>query len=156
MKQRRLGRTGLVASEIGIGTMTFGSMADETTSHAILDCAIDHGINFIDTAEMYPVPPNPKWSGRTEEVVGKWLAGRSRDSILLATKVIDQAGLDKARNFAKAIGVEVRDALVQQKLAKYEAVLPAYAESIGLPYLDLDDVPLDPKLIAAVPPMMAR
>ena len=51
--------------------------------------------------------------------------------------MIDQAALDKARNFAKAIGVEVRDALVQQKLAKSEAVMPAYAESIGLPYLDL-------------------
>ncbi len=80
MKQRRLGRTGLVVSEIGLGTMTFGSMADESTSHAIMDCAIDRGINFFDTAEMYPVPPNPKWAGQTEEVVGKWLAGRSRDS----------------------------------------------------------------------------
>ena len=59
---------------------------------------------------------------------------RTFEEILLATKVIDQAALDKARNFAQAINVEVRDALVQQKLAKYEAVLPAYAESIGLPY----------------------
>ncbi len=82
--------------------------------------------------------------------------GRTFEQILLATKVIDQAALDKARNFSKAIGVEVRDALVQQKLAKYEAVLPAYAESIGLPYLDLNDVPLNPQLIASVPPMMAR
>jgi hypothetical protein len=82
--------------------------------------------------------------------------GRTFEQILLATKVIDQAGLEKARNFAKAIGVDVRDALVQQKLAKYEAVLPAYADSIGLPYLDLNDVPLNPQLIASVPPMMAR
>ncbi|MCH8924053.1 MAG: hypothetical protein IIA67_13000 [Planctomycetes bacterium] len=81
---------------------------------------------------------------------------RTFEQILLATKVVDQAGLDKARNFSKAIGVDVRDALVQQKLAKYEAVLPAYAESIGLPYLDLNDVPLDPQLIASVPPMIAR
>ncbi len=82
--------------------------------------------------------------------------GRTFEQILLANKVVDQAGLDKARNFSKAIGVDVRDALVQQKLAKYEAVLPAYAESIGLPYLDLNDVPLNSKLIAAVPPMIAR
>ncbi len=82
--------------------------------------------------------------------------GRSFEQILLASKIVDQAGLDKARNFSKAIGVEVRDALVQQKLAKYEAVLPAYAESIGLPYLDLADVPLDTALISRVPPMMAR
>ncbi len=81
---------------------------------------------------------------------------RSFEQILLASKIVDQAGLDKARNFSKAIGVEVRDALVQQKLAKYEAVLPAYAESIGLPYLDLADVPLDTALISRVPPMMAR
>jgi aryl-alcohol dehydrogenase-like predicted oxidoreductase len=92
MKQHRLGKTGLVVTEIGLGTMTFGSMADETTSHAIMDCAIDHGINFFDTAEMYPVPPNPKWAGQTEEVVGKWLAGRSRDSIILASKVTGPGG----------------------------------------------------------------
>jgi hypothetical protein len=81
---------------------------------------------------------------------------RTFEQILLATKVIDQAALDKARNFAKAINVEVRDALVQQKLAKYEAVLPAYAESIGLPYLDLTDIPLDARLIAGVPAILAR
>jgi hypothetical protein len=81
---------------------------------------------------------------------------RNFEQILLATKVIDQAALDKARNFAKAINVEVRDALVQQKLAKYDAVLPAYAESIGLPYLDLTDIPLNPALIAGVPSHIAR
>ena len=70
--------------------------------------------------------------------------------------MIDQAALDKARNFAKAIDVEVRDALVQQKLAKYDAVLPAYAESIGLPYLDLRDIPLNRTLISQVPPQIAR
>jgi len=82
--------------------------------------------------------------------------GRSFEQILLAAKIVDQAALDKARNFSKAIGVDVRDALVQQKLARYEEVLPAYAESIGLPYLDLADVPINPQLIAAVPSMMAR
>ncbi len=82
--------------------------------------------------------------------------GRTFEQILLANKVVDQAALDKARNFAKAIGVDVLDALVQQKLATYDAVLPAFAESIGLPYLDLGDVVLDAGLIARVPPMMAR
>lgn len=84
------------------------------------------------------------------------LKARTFEQILLASKVIDQAALDKARNFAKAINVEVRDALVQQKLAKADAVLPAYAESIGVPYLDLSDVPLNPALIAKIPPVMAR
>ncbi len=91
--------------------------------------------------------------GREDTTSGK---RRSFEQILLATKVVDQAALDKARNFAKAINVEVRDALVQQRLAKFEAVLPAYAESIGLPYLDLRDIPLNQKLIAQVPPMIAR
>jgi len=81
---------------------------------------------------------------------------RTFEQILLASKVIDQAALDKARNFAKAINVDVRDALVQQKLAKAEAVLPAYAESIGVPYLDLADMPLNPALIAQIPPVIAR
>jgi hypothetical protein len=92
--------------------------------------------------------------GRKDAKAGS--KGRTFEQILLATKVIDQAQLDKARNFAKAVGVDVRDALVQQKLARYDEVMPAYAESIGLPYLDLDDVPLNPQLIAGIPPMMAR
>lgn len=92
MKQRRLGQTGLVVSEVGMGTMTFGSMADEATSHAIMDCALDSGINFFDTAEMYPVPPNPKWAGKTEEIVGKWLSDKNRDAIILASKVTGPGG----------------------------------------------------------------
>jgi len=82
--------------------------------------------------------------------------GRNFEQILLASKLIDQAQLDKARNFSKAVGVDVRDALVQQKIAKYEEVLPAYAESIGLPYLDLTDMPIDPKLVASIPAHIAR
>jgi aryl-alcohol dehydrogenase-like predicted oxidoreductase len=92
MKQRRLGRTGLVVSEIGLGTMTFGSMADEAASVKILDLAIDRGIDFLDAAEIYPVPPDAKWVGRTEEIVGKWLAGRPRDSLFLATKIAGPLG----------------------------------------------------------------
>lgn len=91
--------------------------------------------------------------GRKDAASGK---RRTFEQILLSTKVIDQAALDKARNFAKAINVEVRDALVQQRLAKFEAVLPAYAESIGLPYIDLRDIPLNKGLIARVPPAIAR
>lgn len=92
MKRNRLGRTGLVVSEICMGTMTFGSMADEPTSLAILDKAFDAGVNFIDAAEIYPVPPNKKWVGRTEEICGKWLSGRPRDSVIVATKVAGPGG----------------------------------------------------------------
>jgi aryl-alcohol dehydrogenase-like predicted oxidoreductase len=92
MKQRRLGRTGLRVPEIGFGTMTFGSMADEATSLAILDKGFDAGLFFLDIAEVYPVPPDPKWAGRTEQIVGKWMQGRRRDSLILATKVAGPSG----------------------------------------------------------------
>jgi aryl-alcohol dehydrogenase-like predicted oxidoreductase len=92
MKQRRLGRTGLSVSEIGMGTMTFGSMADEAESHRILDRAFDAGVDFLDAAEVYPVPPDPKYAGRTEEICGKWLSGRKRDAIVIATKVAGPLG----------------------------------------------------------------
>ena len=87
MKLRRLGRTGLVVSEIGMGTMTFGTMADEAESLRILDRALDGGVNFLDIAEVYPVPPSPEYAGRTEEICGKWLARQPRDSVIVATKV---------------------------------------------------------------------
>ena len=87
MKQRRLGRTGLVVSEICLGTMTFGNQADEPTSHAILDRAWQAGVDFLDIAEVYPVPPDPKYAGRSEEIVGRWLADKPRDGVIVATKV---------------------------------------------------------------------
>jgi aryl-alcohol dehydrogenase-like predicted oxidoreductase len=87
MKQRRLGRTGLVVSEICLGTMTFGNQADERTSRAILDRAYDAGVDFLDIAEVYPVPPDVKYAGRSEEIVGRWMADKPRDSLVIATKV---------------------------------------------------------------------
>lgn len=87
MKKRRPGKTGFVISEIGMGTMTFGSSCDEATSFKILEKAYDSGVDFYDTAEVYPVPPEDKWVHRTEEIVGKWLKTKKRDSVILATKV---------------------------------------------------------------------
>ena len=92
MKRRRLGRTSLVVSEIGMGTMTFGSMADEPSSRDMLDKAFDAGVNFLDVAEIYPVPPDEKYVGRSEEICGKWLKGRARDSVIVATKVTGPGG----------------------------------------------------------------
>jgi aryl-alcohol dehydrogenase-like predicted oxidoreductase len=92
VKQRRLGRSGLVVSEIGLGTMTFGSMADEATALRCLDKAFDAGVNFLDAAEVYPVPPDPRWAGVTEQICGKWLAGRPRDTVIVATKVAGPGG----------------------------------------------------------------
>ncbi len=85
MNTRRLGRTGLKVSEICLGTMTFGHQCDEETSFAIMNKAADRGVYFIDTADVYPVPPSPETAGRTEEIVGRWLKGQ-RDRYVLATK----------------------------------------------------------------------
>jgi len=85
MKMKRLGRTGLKVTEVCLGTMTFGHQCDEPASFAILDEAAERGINFIDTADVYPVPVSLETVGRTEEIVGRWLAGR-RDDFVLATK----------------------------------------------------------------------
>ena len=87
MQHRRLGTSPIVVSDICMGTMTFGAQADEATSLRILDASYDAGINFYDTAEGYPVPPDIKWVGRTEEIVGKWLKTKPRDAIIMATKV---------------------------------------------------------------------
>jgi aryl-alcohol dehydrogenase-like predicted oxidoreductase len=85
MQIRRLGSTGLKVSEICLGTMTFGHQCDERAAFAIMDKAAASGVNFLDTADAYPVPPTPETAGRTEEIVGKWLQGR-RDNFVLATK----------------------------------------------------------------------
>lgn len=87
MQRRRLGKSSIVVSDICMGTMTFGSQTDEAEALRILDRSFDAGIDFYDTAEGYPVPPDAKWVGRTEEIVGKWLKTKPREAIILATKV---------------------------------------------------------------------
>jgi aryl-alcohol dehydrogenase-like predicted oxidoreductase len=92
VKQRRLGRTGLTVSEVCLGTMTFGSTVDEKTSHAIMDRAFDAGVDFLDVAEIYPVPPKDEYAGTTESIVGRWLEGKPRDALVVATKVGGPSG----------------------------------------------------------------
>ncbi len=87
MNKRRLGKSGLVVSEICMGTMTFGQQADEELAFEIMDTAYEHGIDFFDIAEMYPVPPERSKFGITEEIVGRWLKTKPRDSVLIATKI---------------------------------------------------------------------
>jgi aryl-alcohol dehydrogenase-like predicted oxidoreductase len=87
MKTRRMGNTGLKVSEICLGTMTFGHQCDERTSFAIMDKAAEAGVNFVDTADVYPVPPSPETAGRTEEIVGAWLSrDQRRNRFVVATK----------------------------------------------------------------------
>ena len=93
MKTVRMGRTGLKVSEICLGTMTFGYQCDEKTSFAIMNKAAEQGVYFIDTADVYPVPPSIETAGRTEEIVGRWLKGQ-RDRFVLATKCRMKVGPD--------------------------------------------------------------
>ena len=87
MEFRYIGKTGLRVSSICMGTMTFGSSTDEKEAFKILDMAYNRGINFYDTAELYPVSPKKETVGLTEKIVGKWLKTKSRDSIIMATKI---------------------------------------------------------------------
>jgi len=94
---RHLGRSGLLVSQIGLGTMNYGFTVDESTSYAVMDAAIDAGINFFDTADVYGGPQSPdmaKGYGVSEETIGRWLQrSRRRDAIVLATKVYQPMGL---------------------------------------------------------------
>ncbi|MEL7276390.1 MAG: aldo/keto reductase [Pseudomonadota bacterium] len=88
MKYNTLGRTDISVSEICLGSMTWGGQNDEAEGHAQMDYAFDHGVNFIDTAELYPFPPEVAKHGLTETYTGTWLAKRGkRDDVILATKV---------------------------------------------------------------------
>ena len=91
MQHRYIGKTGLRVSPICMGTMTFGTQCDKKEAFAIMDKAYDHGVNFYDTAELYPVPPDGSLAGITEEWVGEWMKSKPRDSIILATKVAGAA-----------------------------------------------------------------
>ena len=130
MRTRRLGRTGLVVPEICLGTMTFGSMADEATSLRCLDMAFDAGVNFIDTAEVYPVPPDPKWAGRSEEICAKWLAGRPRDAVIAR----DQGGRAAAAAGSRRPCARTRRALDRHHI---ERAVEASLMRLQTDYIDL-------------------
>ena len=93
MEYRPLGDSGLRVSLIGLGTMTFGEQNSESEAFAQLDRAVDAGVNLIDTAELYPVPPREETYGRTEAIIGRWLAARpgTRQRMLIATKAASRA-----------------------------------------------------------------
>ena len=91
MEQRRLGTSGIVVSEICLGTMTFGLQTGEKESFRIMDRAVDAGIDFFDTAEIYPVPPSAEKAGDTEEIVGRWLKDKPRESVIIGTKIAGAA-----------------------------------------------------------------
>jgi aryl-alcohol dehydrogenase-like predicted oxidoreductase len=89
MHLKTLGASDMLVSPICLGTMTFGEQVDEPQAHAILDHALERGVNFIDTAEMYSVPPKAETYGATETILGRWFAARpgARQKVVLASKV---------------------------------------------------------------------
>ena len=91
MQTVRLGRTGLKISEVCLGTMTFGLQTERDESFAIMDIAAEHGIDFFDVADVYPVGGTLETVGRTEEYVGEWLSGK-REQFVLATKAYNPMG----------------------------------------------------------------
>ncbi|MES1924640.1 NADP(H)-dependent aldo-keto reductase [Salinisphaera sp. T31B1] len=128
MQYRKLGRSDIDVSRICLGTMTFGEQNSEDEAHAQLDYALDHGINFIDTAEMYPVPPKADTHGRTEEYIGSWLAATGkRDDVVLASKVVGRSDMDYLRG-----GFETR--LTPRQI---RGALEASLERLHTDYLDL-------------------
>ncbi|KZL17029.1 General stress protein 69 [Pseudovibrio axinellae] len=92
MDFRKLGRTDLNVSSICLGTMTWGEQNTEAEGHAQMDVALEQGINFFDTAELYAIPPKPETKGRTEEIIGTWFKKTgNRDKVVLATKVVGRS-----------------------------------------------------------------
>ena len=112
MKLNRLGRTEIMVSELCLGSMTWGSQNSESEAHEQLDYAIGEGVNFIDTAEMYPTTPRlEETSGLSEGFIGSWLKGRpDRDKLVVATKITGE-GNKHFREGRRVTGAMIRDAL---------------------------------------------
>mgnify|MGYP000846907385 FL=1 len=104
MERRPLFHANLNVSVIGLGTMTWGEQNTEAEAHAQLEWAMQHGINFVDTAEMYPVPPGPETALRTETILGNWVGKPgNREKIVLATKIAGPGRRDWIRNGATSV-----------------------------------------------------
>ncbi len=131
MQYSPLGRSGLQVSRLCLGTMTFGEQNTEAEAHAQLDYAIAQGVNFIDAAEMYPVPPRPQTQGRTEAYIGSWLKARGgRDKLVIATKVAGRSTeLAYARPFA-----------IHPDRRNIEAAIEASLKRLQTDYIDLYQV----------------
>ena len=111
MKLKPLGRTDLRVTELCLGTMTWGSQNTQEEGHAQIDLALEAGLNFMDTAELYAVPGSPQTSGRTEEIIGNWFeATGKRDSWILASK-IGGGGTKFLRNGERATSKSLREAV---------------------------------------------
>jgi len=100
MRRNKLGASGLEASEICLGTMTWGEQNSEAEAHAQIEWALGRGIDFIDTAEMYPIPPNAKTQGKTEKILGSWIGKNKskREKLVIASKIAGPGRREWIRN----------------------------------------------------------
>ncbi len=130
MEYRQLGRTGVKVSAIGLGTMTFGEQNTEADGHQQIDYAVDQGVNLIDTAEMYSVPPRAETYGSTERIVGSWLAKPgNRAKVILATKAAGPAAV---------LGVKhIRGGNCNLDRANLFAAVDASLQRLQTDYIDL-------------------
>ncbi|MBC3220219.1 NADP(H)-dependent aldo-keto reductase [Serratia fonticola] len=128
MQYHRIPHSSLEVSVLGLGTMTFGEQNSEADAHAQLDYALAAGINLIDTAEMYPVPPRPETQGLTEQYIGSWIKARgNRDKIVLASKVSGPIRGNDA-------GIRPQQALDRKNI---RSALDASLKRLNTDYLDL-------------------
>jgi len=128
MKFRQLGKTGIQVSSICLGSMTWGEQNTEKEGHDQIDCAIDSGINFIDTSEVYPSPPVQETYGKTEEILGNWLTKRKdRDKLVIATKIAP---------FSKSLAF-IRNGKNRLDLTNIELAVDASLKRLRTNYIDL-------------------
>ena len=140
MEYRELGRTGVKISALTLGTMTFGEQNTEAEGHAQMDYAVAQGINIFDAAEIYPIPPKPQTQGRTEAIVGTWLAARkNRDKVVIATKA---AGRSTAIDWLRDDGSLSRQSPAQIMEAVDKSLARLKTDYIDLYQLHWPDRPM--------------
>jgi aryl-alcohol dehydrogenase-like predicted oxidoreductase len=128
MEKRRVGRTDLFVSRICLGTMTWGQQNTQAEGHAQMDMAFSRGVNFLDTAELYSIPPKAETQGSTERIIGSWMKARkNRDKIILASKVVGRTAMDWFRGDrpSRLVRADIFDA-IDKSLAR-----------LGTDYVDL-------------------
>ncbi|WP_180182727.1 NADP(H)-dependent aldo-keto reductase [Acinetobacter sp. YH01020] len=128
MQFKPLAHSGILVPEICLGTMTFGEQNTQAEAFEQLDYALERGLNFWDTAEMYPVPPKPETQGSTETIIGNWIAARGgRDKLILASKI---AGPSQG-------GSHIRDGQTKFIASEIESALDHSLQRLQTDYLDL-------------------
>lgn len=162
MKYHLLGGSDLKVSEICLGTMTWGEQNGEAQAHEQLDYALSRGINFIDVAEMYPVPPRAETQGRTESFLGSWLRKRPRDKVIVATKITAPGrGFNWVRGGPQAVNKAAIQAALDGSLKRLQTdyvdlyqihwpdrYLPLFGNQFYDPQLERPTTPIEEQLEA--------